>query len=96
MQSATRSAFSGCRYVLLQPRPVGAAQVLQFQRLLGGGLTLDTNSRTDQPMNGRDFDYEQGGMRAQRVPPSARTPPKSTNNAYAAEIDKVIAAMSTA
>jgi carbonic anhydrase len=42
-------------YVLLKPSPVGAAQVIRFQRLLGNGLTLDTNARPVQPLRGRVF-----------------------------------------
>lgn len=44
--------------------PVGAAQVLAFQRLLGGGIMLDTNARPAQAMNGRAFDYEGSGATA--------------------------------
>lgn len=50
-----------CRYVLMQAAPVGAVQVLHFQRLLGGGVTLDTNARPAQAMNARSFDYESSG-----------------------------------
>ena len=42
----------------MEASPVGAAQVLAFQRLLGGGASLDTNARPAQPLNGRAFDYE--------------------------------------
>lgn len=35
-------------------------QVLQFQRLLGGGATLDINARFDQDLNGRSIDFERG------------------------------------
>ncbi len=34
------------------------AQVLDFQRLLGFGRTLDTNARPTQALHGRAFDYE--------------------------------------
>lgn len=45
-------------FVLLGPAGVTATQVLDFQRLLGGELTLDTNSRPLQAMYGREFDAE--------------------------------------
>lgn len=35
-------------------------QVLRFQRLLGGGSTLDMNARYTQDINGRRFDFERG------------------------------------
>jgi len=43
--------------VLLKPSPVGAAQVLRFQRLLGNGLTLDTNARPAQALHSRFFTH---------------------------------------
>jgi len=45
-------------FVLNAPATVAAYQVLNFQRLLGFGMTLDTNSRPLQPLQGRGFDYE--------------------------------------
>jgi carbonic anhydrase len=39
--------------VLLEPSPVGASQVLRFQRIIGQGKTLASNARPVQPLNGR-------------------------------------------
>jgi carbonic anhydrase len=45
------------RYVLLEPSPVGASQVLRFQRIVGQGLTLASNARPVQPLNGRAITF---------------------------------------
>jgi carbonic anhydrase len=46
--------------VLLEPSPVGAAQVVRFQRIIGEGLTLASNARPLQPLNGRTISFGHG------------------------------------
>jgi carbonic anhydrase len=48
--------------VLLEPSPVGEAQVVRFQRLVGQGLTHASNARPVQPLNGRAVTFGGGAL----------------------------------